>query len=496
MIKYTPEILNFFKRKPASMLTFMQLKTQLFIDGKWVNGSGKLPVTDPSNETVIAEVQTAGDAECLAAIDAADKAFKTWSKTAPRVRAEILRKAFEIMVAEADHLAKIVSMENGKVLSDAKGEILYAAEFFRWFSEEAVRISGDFRTAPSGDKRILVTHQPIGVSLLITPWNFPAAMATRKIGPALAAGCTVILKPAGETPLTALAIVDILDRAGVPAGVVNLILPTPTGPAIAKILRDPRVLNLSFTGSTEVGKVLLKEAADRVIRCSMELGGNAPFLVLADANVDDAVSGAMLAKMRNGGAACTAANRFYVAKEVAAEFTIKLTKAMSGLKMASGLSDGAQLGASVSIKERNKIAELVDASLSAGGKVETGAKIPEGSGAFYPATVLTVKKDNPILQQEVFGPVAPIVVVESDEEAIELANATEYGLIAYVYSGETGRAIKAAEALQAGMVAINRGVISDPAAPFGGVKQSGLGREGGFDGIHEFLETKYIGLSI
>jgi succinate-semialdehyde dehydrogenase/glutarate-semialdehyde dehydrogenase len=496
MIKYTPEILNFFKRKPASMLTFMQLKTQLFIDGKWVNGSGKLPVTDPSNESVIAEVQTAGDAECLAAIDAADKAFKTWSKTAPRVRAEILRKAFEIMVAEADHLAKIVSMENGKVLSDAKGEILYAAEFFRWFSEEAVRISGDFRTAPSGDKRILVTHQPIGVSLLITPWNFPAAMATRKIGPALAAGCTVILKPAGETPLTALAIVDILDRAGVPAGVVNLILPTPTGPAIAKILKDPRVLNLSFTGSTEVGKVLLKEAADRVIRCSMELGGNAPFLVLADANVDDAVSGAMLAKMRNGGAACTAANRFYVAKEVAVEFTSKLTKAMSGLKMASGLSDGAQLGASVSIKERNKIAELVDASLSAGGKVETGAKIPEGTGAFYPATVLTVKKDNPILQQEVFGPVAPIAVIESDEEAIELANATEYGLIAYVYSGETGRAIKTAEALQAGMVAINRGVISDPAAPFGGVKQSGLGREGGFDGIHEFLETKYIGLQI
>jgi succinate-semialdehyde dehydrogenase/glutarate-semialdehyde dehydrogenase len=478
------------------MLTFMQLKTQLFIDGKWVNGSGKLPVTDPSNESVIAEVQTAGDAECLAAIDAADKAFKTWSKTAPRVRAEILRKAFEIMVAEADHLAKIVSMENGKVLSDAKGEILYAAEFFRWFSEEAVRISGDFRTAPSGDKRILVTHQPIGVSLLITPWNFPAAMATRKIGPALAAGCTVILKPAGETPLTALAIVDILDRAGVPAGVVNLILPTPTGPAIAKILKDPRVLNLSFTGSTEVGKVLLKEAADRVIRCSMELGGNAPFLVLADANVDDAVSGAMLAKMRNGGAACTAANRFYVAKEVANEFTSKLTKAMSGLKMASGLSDGAQLGASVSIKERNKIAELVDASLSAGGKVETGAKIPEGTGAFYPATVLTVKKDNPILQQEVFGPVAPIVVIDSDEEAIELANSTEYGLIAYVYSGETGRAIKTAEALQAGMVAINRGVISDPAAPFGGVKQSGLGREGGFDGIHEFLETKYIGVSI
>ena len=474
----------------------MQLKTQLFINGKWVNGSGKLPVTDPSNNSVIAEVQTASDSDCLAAIDAADKAFKSWSKTAPRVRAEILRKAFEIMVTEADDLAKIISMENGKVLSDAKGEILYAAEFFRWFAEEAVRISGDFRTAPSGDKRIIVTHQPIGVSLLITPWNFPAAMATRKIGPALAAGCTVILKPAGETPLTALAIADILDRAGAPAGVVNVILPTPTGPAIAKILKDSRVVNLSFTGSTEVGKVLLKEAADRVIRCSMELGGNAPFLVLSDANVNEAVQGAMLAKMRNGGAACTAANRFYVAKEVATEFTSKLTAAMSDLKMAPGLTDGAQLGASVSVKERNKIAELVDSSVSAGAKIETGAKVPDSDGAFYPATVLTVKKDNPILRQEVFGPVAPVVVIESDEEAIELANATEYGLIAYVYSGDTARAIRTAEALAAGMVAINRGVISDPAAPFGGVKQSGLGREGGFDGIHEFLETKYIGVSI
>jgi succinate-semialdehyde dehydrogenase/glutarate-semialdehyde dehydrogenase len=476
------------------MLIFMQLKTQLYIDGKWVNGSSTLAVTDPSDESVIANVQVSSDKECADAVNAADRAFKSWAKTAPRVRGEILRKAFEIMVAEADRLAEIVSRENGKVLTDAKGEILYAAEFFRWFSEEAVRINGEYRTSPSGDKKIIVTKQPIGVSLLITPWNFPAAMATRKIGPALAAGCTVILKPAGETPLTAIAIVEILERAGVPAGVVNLILPTPTGPAIAKILKDSRVVNLSFTGSTEVGRVLLKETAERVIRCSMELGGNAPFLVLADANVDDAVSGAMLAKMRNGGAACTAANRFYVAKEVAAEFTSKLTKAMSGLKMASGLSDGAQLGASVSIKERNKIAELVDASVSKGGKVETGAKIPEGIGAFYPATVLTVKKDNPILQQEVFGPVAPIVVIESDEEAIELANATEYGLIAYVYSGETGRAIKIAEALQAGMVAINRGVISDPAAPFGGVKQSGLGREGGFDGIHEFLETKYIGV--
>jgi succinate-semialdehyde dehydrogenase/glutarate-semialdehyde dehydrogenase len=478
------------------MLIFMQLSTQLYIDGKWVNGVSTMPVTDPSNESVIANVQISSEEQCIEAVDVAHRAFKGWAKTAPRVRGEILRKAFGIMVAESDRLAEIISRENGKVLSDAKGEVLYAAEFFRWFSEEAVRINGEFRTSPSGDKRIIVTKQPIGVSLLITPWNFPAAMATRKIGPALAAGCTVILKPAGETPLTALAIIEILERAGVPAGVVNLILPSPTGPAIAKILKDSRVVNLSFTGSTEVGRVLLKEAADRVIRCSMELGGNAPFLVLADANVDDAVSGALLAKMRNGGAACTAANRFYVAKEVADEFTKKLSKAMGSLKMAAGTSPGAQLGASVSVKERNKIAELVDSSIAAGGTLKTGGKSPTGTGAFYPATVLSVKNDNPILSQEIFGPVAPIVITNSDEQAIELANATEFGLIAYVYSSDLKRAIKVAESLESGMVAINKGVISDPAAPFGGFKQSGLGREGGFAGIEEFLETKYIGVEI
>jgi succinate-semialdehyde dehydrogenase/glutarate-semialdehyde dehydrogenase len=474
----------------------MQLKTQLFIDGKWIDGTSSIAVTDPSDNSTIANVAVASDEHCVAAIDAASNAFKSWAKTAPRVRAEILRKAFEIMVAEADRLAEIITKENGKVLSDAKGEILYAAEFFRWFSEEAVRINGEFRTAPNGDKRILVTKQPIGVSLLITPWNFPAAMATRKIGPALAAGCTVILKPAGETPLTAMAIVEILERAGVPNGVVNLILPVPSGPGIAKMLKDPRVVNLSFTGSTYVGQILLKAAADNVIRCSMELGGNAPFLVLADANVDEAVSGAMLAKMRNGGAACTAANRFYVAREVADEFTTKLSKSMSELKMASGITKGAQLGASVSVKERDKIASLVENSILNGAQIKTGGKTSEGNGAFYPATVLTVNKDNPILKEEIFGPVAPIVIANSDEEAITLANATEFGLIAYVYSSDLNRAIRTAEALESGMVAINKGVISDPAAPFGGVKQSGLGREGGFAGIEEFLETKYIGVEI
>ena len=474
----------------------MQLKTDLYIDGAWVKGDGALPVTDPSTGKVIAEVATAGESHCDAAVTAAHNAFKTWSKSAPRVRSEILRKAFEIMIAEADHLAKIVSMENGKVLSDAKGEITYAAEFFRWFAEEAVRTPGDYRQSPSGDKRILVTHQPIGVSLLITPWNFPAAMATRKIGPALAAGCTVILKPASETPLTALAIVEILERAGVPKGVVNFVLPSKTGPMISKMLHDPRVRNLSFTGSTEVGRTLLKESADNVLRTSMELGGNAPFVVLDDANIDDAVAGAMIAKMRNGGAACTAANRFIVAKSVAQEFTTKFAKAMGALKLAPGLEAGAQLGASVSIKERNKIADLVSAAVKAGGKLILGGTTPEGVGAFYPATVVSVDKDNAILNNEVFGPVAPIVTFDGDAEAIELANATEYGLISYVYSSDLKRAIKTAEAIESGMVAINRGVISDPAAPFGGVKQSGLGREGGFAGIYEFLETKYIGVEI
>ena len=321
-------------------------------------------------------------------------------------------------------------------------------------------------------------------------------MATRKLGPALAAGCTVILKAASETPLTALWIVDILQRAGVPAGVINFVMPEKTSAMISRMMHDPRVRNVSFTGSTEVGRILIKESADLVLRTSLELGGNAPFVVLDDADIDEAVKGAMVAKMRNGGAACTAANRFIVAQSVSAKFIAKFTQAMADLKMADGLSDGAQLGASVSKKERDKIAELVDSSLAAGAELRLGGSTPSGEGAFYPATVLLVKKDNPILNHEVFGPVAPIVTFESDEAAIALANATEYGLIAYVYSGDLKRAIRTAEALEYGMVAINRGVISDPAAPFGGVKQSGLGREGGFAGIHEFLETKYIGVEI
>lgn len=472
------------------------MRTKMYIDGQWVDGIKTMPVTDPSDGSVIAEVAIAGPEQCEAAVAAADRAAADWAKTAPRVRSEILRKAFEIMVAEADAIATIVSKENGKVLTDAKGEVMYAAEFFRWFAEEAVRVPGDFRKSPSGDKRILVTHQPIGVSLLITPWNFPAAMATRKIGPAIAAGCTMILKPASETPLTALAIVDIMERAGVPKGVINVILPEKVGESISKILHDPRVKNLSFTGSTEVGRVLIREAADRVIRCSMELGGNAPFIVFDDADIPVAVAGLMLAKMRNGGAACTAANRVYVQKKIADQFTKEFSQAMSQLKMGKGTEAGIQLGASVSIKERNKIAELVDAAVKVGGIIHTGGTTPEGAGAFYPATVISVDKSNDILNHEVFGPVAPIVTFDTDEEAIQLANSTDFGLISYVFTKDLARAIRTAEAIESGMVAINKGVISDPAAPFGGVKQSGLGREGGFDGIHEFLETKYIGVEI
>ena len=472
------------------------MRTQLYIDGQWVDGSGTLEVIDPSDGTVIASVATSSDEQNMAALAAADRVAAEWAATAPRVRAEILRKAFEIMTAEADQIAELISRENCKALTDARGEVGYAAEFFRWFSEEAVRTPGDFRLSPSGDKRILVTHQPIGVSLLITPWNFPAGMATRKIGPAVAAGCTMILKPAGETPLTALHIVDIMERAGLPKGVLNVILPAQTGPAISKLMNDSRLKNLSFTGSTQVGKILLREAADQVIRCSMELGGNAPFVVLEDANIEEAVKGLMLAKMRNGGAACTAANRIYVARSIGDKFIAEFAKAMSAMKMGVGREAGTTLGASVSLKERNKIAELVEGAAARGGKVHLGGQTPDGPGAFYPATIVEVSKDDEILVNEVFGPVAPVVLFDTDEEGLKLANDTDYGLISYVYSEDLKRAIRFAEAMESGMVAINRGMISDPAAPFGGVKQSGLGREGGFDGIHEFLQTKYIGVEI
>jgi succinate-semialdehyde dehydrogenase / glutarate-semialdehyde dehydrogenase len=488
------EFFGFNFLQAARMLATMQ--TKLYINGQWVDGASKVAVYDPSDNSVIAEVSLASISQCEDAIAAADSAAVAWAKSAPRVRSEILRKAFEIMTSELEAIATLISRENGKAMPDARGEAAYAAEFFRWFAEEAVRTPGDFRKSPSGDKRILVTHQPIGLSILITPWNFPAGMATRKIGPAVAAGCTMILKPATETPLTAIYIVDVMERAGLPKGVLNLVLPEKTGPAISMMLHDPRVKNLSFTGSTEVGRVLLKEAADNVIRCSMELGGNAQVIVCDDADLSITIPQLLLAKMRNGGAACTAANRIYVQRPIAEKFISELTKSMSAFVMGRGTDTSTTLGASVSMKERNKIAQIVDESVAAGAKVHLGAKLPDGDGAFYPATVLGVEKDNPILNHEIFGPVAPVVIFDTDEEGIALANDTDFGLISYVFSSSLGRAIHIAEAMESGMVAINKGVISDPAAPFGGVKQSGLGREGGFDGIHEFLQTKYIGVEI
>jgi succinate-semialdehyde dehydrogenase/glutarate-semialdehyde dehydrogenase len=458
--------------------------------------AGMHAVHDPSDNSVIREIPGSNEADCDAAVEAAATAFPGFAALAPRVRGEMLRRAYELMTAESEELAILVSKENGKILADARAEVSYAAEFFRWFSEEAVRVAGDFRLAPAGDKTIVVTHEPVGVSLLITPWNFPAAMATRKIGPALAAGCTVILKPAMETPLTALAILDLLRRAGVPDGVVTVVTPSPAGPAVTRMLKDPRIRNLSFTGSTEVGRILLRQAADRVIRTSMELGGNAPLIVLDDADLDLAVAGAMVAKMRNGGAACTAANRFYVSRSIAEEFTRRLTERMNSVVMAPGLTDGAGLGASVSTGERDKIANLVDESVASGARILTGGVRPDGIGAFYPPTVLSLEAGNPILDQEIFGPVAPVVAVDSDDEAVALANGSEFGLISYVFSGDVGRAMRVAKRIESGMVAINKGVISDPAAPFGGYKQSGLGREGGFAGIHEFLESKYIGVEL
>ena len=473
-----------------------RMQTQLYINGQWVDGASKVAVHDPSDNSVIAEVSLASDAQCEAAIAAADAVAVEWAKTAPRFRSEILRKAFEIMTSELEAVATLISRENGKAMPDARGEAAYAAEFFRWFAEEAVRTPGDFRKSPSGDKRILVTHQPIGLSILITPWNFPAGMATRKIGPAVAAGCTMVLKPATETPLTAMYIVDVMDRAGLPKGVLNLVLPEKTGPAISKMLHDSRVKNLSFTGSTEVGRVLLKEAADKVIRCSMELGGNAQVIVHDDADLAVTIPQLLLAKMRNGGAACTSANRIYVQRSISEAFIAQMTKSMSAYVVGRGTDATTTLGASVSMKERNKIAQIVDESVAAGAKIQVGGVKPEGDGAFYPATVLVVEKDNPILLHEIFGPVAPIIIFDTDEEGIALANDTEFGLISYVFSANLTRALRTAEAMESGMVAINKGVISDPAAPFGGVKQSGLGREGGFDGIHEFLQTKYIGVEI
>jgi succinate-semialdehyde dehydrogenase/glutarate-semialdehyde dehydrogenase len=475
-------------------LTGIDAPTGLLIGGQWSSGrAGTLPVVDPATEDAITEVASASPEDGLAAVGAAAAALPLWAARPPRERGECLRRAYELMMQRSEQLARLMVVENGKALRDARGEIAYAAEFFRWYAEEAVRIDGSISVAPSGANRIMAIRQPVGVSYLITPWNFPAAMATRKIGPALAAGCTVLLKPAKETPLSALAVAAVLTEAGVPDGVVNVLPTTKPGPLTEAVLADPRVRKLSFTGSTEVGKVLLRQAADYVTNCSMELGGNAPFLVFDDADVDAAVDGAFLAKMRNGGEACTAANRFYVHERVAAEFAAKLTARLAGLQVGPGLEDGVDLGPLVNADTRDKVASLVESATSDGAAVLTGGHAPDRVGYFYAPTVLdTVPSDAGILGSEIFGPVAPIVRFTAEEEAIALANATEYGLVSYLYSTDLRRCLRVAEALEAGMIGINRGVVSDPAAPFGGVKQSGLGREGAHEGLLEFTETKYI----
>ncbi|MYS80743.1 NAD-dependent succinate-semialdehyde dehydrogenase [Embleya scabrispora] len=452
----------------------------LFIGGRWLPAASgqRIEVINPATGDTIASVAAGNVDEGLAAVAAAHEAGPGWAATPPRARAEILRRAFDLMTARADEIADLIVAENGKSKADALSEVGYAAEFFRWYSEEAVRIDGDLRTAPAGGNKILVLRQPIGVAVLVTPWNFPAAMATRKIGPALAAGCTVVLKPASETPLTALLVAEILAEAGVPAGVVNVVVAERSGPVVAAMLHDRRVAKLSFTGSTEVGSVLLREAADTIVSCSMELGGNAPFIVFADADLDAAIEGALIAKMRGGGQACTAANRFYVEASIADEFAARLA---------------AELGDQEAVLISAKARERVDALVVDSGTVLTGGAVPAGSGFFYPATVLAdVPADAPILRQEIFGPVAPIVRFDSEAEVVAAANDTEYGLAAYVYTGDLARGLRVGERLDFGMVALNRGLVSDPAAPFGGVKQSGIGREGGHDGLLEFLETKYI----
>jgi succinate-semialdehyde dehydrogenase/glutarate-semialdehyde dehydrogenase len=469
--------------------------TDLFIGGVWRPGENgaRFDVTDPATGETIASVANGSVADGLAAVAAADAAAREWAATPPRQRGEVLRSAFGLMTARSEEIAALMVAENGKALVDARGEVAYAAEFFRWYSEEAVRLAGSIQTAPSGANRILVLYQPVGVSVLITPWNFPAAMATRKIGPALAAGCPVILKPASETPLTALLLADLLREAGVPDGVVNVVPSNRSGAMVSAMLRDPRVRKLSFTGSTEVGRTLLAEAAGAVVNCSMELGGNAPFVVFADADLDAAVAGAMIAKMRNAGEACTAANRFYVQAPVADEFARRLAAEMAGLRMGPGHEPGVQVGPLVNAATRDKVDALVRASVAAGATVLTGGEPAPGPGYFYPPTVLSaVAPDAPVLREEIFGPVAPVVAFDTEEEAVRLANDTEYGLVSYVYTGDLARGLRVCEALETGMVGLNRGIVSDPAAPFGGVKQSGLGREGGHHGLLEFTESKYI----
>lgn len=471
------------------------MHTQLYINGQWRDSSdgSTFEVLNPFDESVIATVASATVEDGIAAIDAADAAFGDWAARSPRERGEILRKAFELFTDNLDHFAKTITLENGKAGADAMAEAKYSAEFFRWYAEEAVRPEGYLGPAPSSGARTLVHTKPAGIAVLVTPWNFPAAMGTRKIAPALAAGCPVVVKPAGATPLTMLELMPILEEAGVPPGIVNIVPSKSSGKIVDAMLHDGRVRVVSFTGSTEVGRILLRAAADNIIKPAMELGGNAPFLVFDDADIEAAADGLMLAKMRNMGEACTAANRIYVHDTVHDQFVETFTNRMAALKMGNGLDEDVDVGPLVNAETRDKVADLVKDAIDKGATVKLGANTPNGKGFFYPPTVLTdVPADAECVNEEIFGPVAAIQRFSDTDDVVRRANDTIYGLVAYLYTGDLKKGLAVSERLDYGMVGLNRGLVSDPSAPFGGVKQSGIGREGGREGIREFTETQYI----
>jgi succinate-semialdehyde dehydrogenase / glutarate-semialdehyde dehydrogenase len=473
--------------------------SDLYIGGSWREASGRarFDVHDPATGSVLLSVADGTVADGAAALEAAVAAQADWARSAPRDRGEILRAAYELMHERAEELATLMTLEMGKPLAEARGEVTYAAEFFRWFSEETVRVHGRYAVAPNGATRLLTMKQPVGPTLMITPWNFPLAMGTRKIGPALAAGCTMVVKPAHETPLSMLALAQILEEVGVPAGVVNVITTTHSAAVCEPLIRDPRLRKLTFTGSTPVGKVLVEQSAEQLLRLSMELGGNAPFIVFEDADVDSAVEGAMLAKMRNIGEACTAANRFFVHEAVAEAFTRALADRMGALTVGRGTEEGVDVGPLITAKARDGVHELVEDALSKGATALVGGAPVEGEGHFYAPTVLAdVPSDARCLREEIFGPVAPVCTFTDEADVIAKANATEYGLVGYVFTRDNARVLRVAEALEFGMIGINTGIVSNPAAPFGGVKHSGYGREGGFEGIDEYLEVKYVGIAL
>ena len=472
---------------------------QLFIGGEWrdATGGGTLPVEDPSTAEALCEVADGTPEDAVSALDAASEAQAEWAKHPPRERAEILRRAFQKMVERTDELALLMTLEMGKTIGESKAEIAYAAEFFRWFSEEAVRIEGRYAVPPTGAGRMLTMKQPVGPCILITPWNFPMAMGTRKIGPAVAAGCTMVIKPAQQTPLSMLALAQILEESGLPDGVLNVVTSSSSGSVMAPLISDPRARKLSFTGSTEVGRKLIEQSAEQILRVSMELGGNAPFLVFEDADVDAAVEGALVAKMRNIGEACTAANRFHVSEPVAGEFAEKLASRMEAMKVGRGTEEGVEVGPLIDGTQREKVQGLVEDALGKGAKALVGAEKVHGPGYFYRPTVLDdVPRDATLLKEEIFGPVAPVASFGSEEDAVSAANDTEYGLVAYVYTNDLKRALRVCEGLQTGMVGLNQGMVSNASAPFGGIKHSGFGREGGIEGIEEYLETKYVAINL